>query len=238
MARFGRSYPVRRIFSPLPGPPVLYDATGVGFTFASAGAAATSKTGSWSHTAQAGAGVIVAVTVYSSGVSNTTATTRTATYGGNAMTSLGVRDAATSAGWVELFGLLNVPGGAQTVNISLSGASTTLYAVIAGSTSYTGAHSFGTAALNSGSGTSLSSGGVPSAGRRMVAQSFLAVEPGATVTLGSYSQNSRYAQHLLQGGTDGVAAILGDAPGSGSVSFAATANTASNWSSVAVPLTP
>lgn len=237
MARFGRAYPVQRIYTPPPGAPVLYDATGVGFTW-NGSAAATSQSGSWSHTAQAGAAVVVAIDVYSFSTSHTTATTRTATYGGTAMASLGVRDAPSGYGWVELFGLLNAPGGAQTINISLSGASATLYAIIAGSTSYGGAHSFGTAVLNSGTGTALSAGSVSSSSGRVVAQSFFAAQAGATVTIGSYNKNSRYAQHMLEAGVDGVAAVLGDASGTGAISFTATGSVSSNWASVAVPLNP
>lgn len=109
----------------------------------SAGATATNtNTLSWSHTAS---GTNPAVIV---GVASGTDCTLTATYGGVAMTALGKAESGTigGSGFVQLFGLLNPPTGAQTVTVTASVSSISL---IGGSISYTGVQSFGTAVTGS-----------------------------------------------------------------------------------------
>jgi hypothetical protein len=76
--------------------------------------------------------------------------TTTVTYGGAAMTSLGVVAADNSnVGYAQLFGLLNPATGAQTVAVTVSSASW----ITGGSVSFTGAGGFGTAVTAFGNGT-------------------------------------------------------------------------------------
>lgn len=224
--------------------PVAYDATGTGFlqTASSTGVI----NGTWSHTATAGAAVVVAVEVYSWDASATSYASRTVTYDGVAMTSLGVRNAPSNEGWVELFGLTSAPGGTKTVAVNLPARSPssgldTIFSVVANSVSYNNASAFGTAVSNSGTGTSLSSGSVTSATGRMVAHAFAAFEPSGsatTVNLSAYNRTSRYLNNFGSSGGDRLGFQIGDAAGASTVSFAATAANTANWASLAVDLQP
>lgn len=211
---------------------VSYDHTGAGY---SAAPGSSSATGSWSHTATAGAAVVT--TVFVNANSGSSSFTSTATYGGVAMTPLGTVNANNSNnGWVEMFGALNVAGGAQTVafNITRGGGGGTISCVAANSDSYVGALSFGTVVTSYGRNTSLSSGTIMTPPGGMAAQAFVVI--GSSVPNG-YNQTSRYSGTETSGGGGGgnsVSYILGDAVGS--ASFAATSS--GNWASVAVPLTP
>lgn len=223
---------------------VGYDATGTGFLQTSSSTGAIN--GTWSHTATAGAAVVVAVEVYSWDTSSTSYASRTVTYDGVAMTSLGVRNAPSSEGWVELFGLTNAPGGTKTVAVNLPARSPssgldTIFSVVANSVSYNGVTAFGTAVSNSGTGTSLASGSVTSAAGRMVAHAFADFEPSGsatTVDLSAYNRTSRYLNNFGASGGDRLGFQIGDAAGASTVSFAATAAHTANWASLAVDLQP
>lgn len=216
------------------GLPVAYDASGGdGYTLTSG---ADSVTGSWTHTATAGAAVVVAVVAgwYGWGYF-----TRRATYGGAAMTSLGVlnfnnQDDPYSWGYVQLFGLLGVPGGAQTVTVTSSGTRTEELA--ARSVSYLNVGSFGTAVTNSGATNAMSSGAVSSALSQMVVEVFGGARE-VSETVSGYDKTLRYTQDIWRSGLAmGMTMGMGDAPGASSVTFSATFNHNPEWSSVAVPL--
>ena len=216
---------------------VSYDATGAGYN---SEPNSSSATGSWSHTATAGAAVIVTVATYI-GNGGWSSYTSTATYGGVGMTSLGAVNAYNSTyGWVQMFGLLNAPGGAQTVsfNIAPSGRSASaIGAVLANSASYVGAQSFGTAVGEVGNRTSMASGTITTPTGGMVVQAFTA-NGGNVPTFSNYSQASRDTDSGGSGGYSSgyVSYVLGDAPGP--AVFTATDSGNNNWASIAVPLTP
>jgi hypothetical protein len=224
--------------------PVAYDATGTGFLQTTSTSGVIN--GTWSHTATAGAAVVVAVEVYSWDAADTSYASRTVTYNGVAMTSLGVRNAPSNIGWVELFGLTSAPGGTKTVAVNLPARSPssgldTIFGVVANSVSYNGATSFGTPVANSGTGTSLSSGSVTSATGRMVAHAFAAIEPSGsatTVDLSAYNKTSRYLNNFGTSGGDRLGFEIGDAAGASTVSFTATAAHTAAWASLAVDLIP
>lgn len=213
--------------------PIAYNAIGAAYSTTSGG---STISGSWTHTASAGADVFVAVvTVSSGGISSVTAYTRSATYGGATMTSLGAANPQISGsyyGWTELFHLARVPGGAQTVSISASGGSGTIDQTIANSVSYLHVGPLSSAITNSGTTTSMSSGSIPSATGQLVVQVFGA--GGYTESASGYNQTTRYSNSLTGGAAD-CDIILGDAPGASTVSFAATTSGSTyQWSSVAV----
>lgn len=220
---------------------VAYDATGGGFTYTYPGSGSNlGISGSWSHTATAGATVIVGTWTQTNNKGHASSFTRSVTYGGVSMTSLGAIDhGGGSGGWTELFYIQNVAGGAKTVAWSTSPVSGSAYLCgAANSVSYTGVGSVNAEVTNDGSGSSASSGSVTSATNNMVVQAFGSTVAAGTNALQSYSGTSRYANGV------GVSTfvldwILGDAPGSTTVTVTASINSTGTpiWSSAAVNLT-
>jgi hypothetical protein len=222
------------------GRAIPYDATGTGY-FSTTSAATVN--GSFTHTAARGATVIVGLyTELNAGNGAATQWTRSATYGGVPMTSLGAMTGGNSGyGWVELFALGNVPGGPQTVVISVSGGPGTFTIVAANSLSYLNVGLIGPAVTNFvNGGTAMSSAAVASGpGQRIVniiGSAYATAVSGAGFT--AYSGNSRYAQNAMI--TNGWGAmVMGDALStSPSTTITATSPVAGAWSSVAVALSP
>lgn len=211
MARFGRSYPVRRIYAPPFVPPVLYDATG-------AGQSAASGNLSWSHTIGTGATAVL-VGLTSAGASPT------AKVGATSMTSLATIVVATGDR-IRVFGLLNPPTGTQTITVTTPGNTSG-----ANSVSYKNVTSFGTGVTASGSGTGASQT-VSSAAGQMVFQMFGSDGSSLGDDITSYNQTKRWGADL----SISFPALIGDAVGVPSVNFTATAPGASNWAGIAVPL--
>lgn len=121
---------------------VLFDALGPSSAGAGTSGSTQATSASWSHTCSGtDRAVVVGVVVGSNG--NDDLRIASVTYDGSAMTSLGkVHSNNQTAGYVELFGLLNPPTGAKSVAVTLAPNSGT---ISAGSISVTGAGSFGTA---------------------------------------------------------------------------------------------
>lgn len=210
MARFGRAYPVQRIYAPPFIPPVLYDATG-------AGQSAASGNLSWSHTIGTGA---TAVLVGLTGAG----TSPTAKVGATSMTSLATIVVATGIR-IRVFGLLNPPTGTQTITVTTPGNTSG-----ANSVSYNNVTSFGTGVTASGTGTSASQT-VSSGARQMVFQMFGSdgAVLGDNFTL--YNKTQRWNDDVNE-----FPIVIGDAAGAASVNFTATAPGAANWAGIAVPL--
>ena len=217
MARFGRAYPIKRVYRQPQQGQVVYDATG-------AGAANATGTLSWSHTINPYA---TGITLVCSTFTDTSTRTVTASVGATSMTLLGsVLNYDTNFGFssVYLFGLLNPPSGIQTVTASITGATTRQCA--GNSTSYTGVSRFGS--ITTTSGASNPSMSVSSGRRQMISQAF----GGFNASMSGYNQTSRYNVAFASG--NNIALIMGDARGASSVSFSATTSTP--WGGIGVPL--
>lgn len=201
---------------PVPTLPVLYDATGAGYT--------GTGTPSWLH-AITGNGIVVFVSIFV----NTSTPTVTASVGGTAMTQQGViANWFTASGSYEsvyAFVLQSPPTGSQTISVSISGATTDF--ITANSLSYYNVSGFGTAAT-SNTGTANPSMSVSSATGQMVAQAF----GDYTTTFSAYSQTQRYNKPYS--GSVNLSFVMGDAPGASSVTFSAT-NT-HNAGGIAIPV--
>jgi hypothetical protein len=105
----------------------------------------------WSHTCS-GSNIVLIVGV-ATGATTTTqnSATTNATYGGTAMTAMGlVHGAGSTFGYSQMFYLLGAPAGTATVSVTVSASPAGLSA---GSVSFTGAGSLGTAVTASGAGT-------------------------------------------------------------------------------------
>lgn len=207
---------------------VAYDATGAGSGAVTGFATSLSRT--WSHTASGSdRAVVVYFYSFTSGI-DLGSLTRTASYGGYSMTSL-VAHQYTGGKFIEYFGLLNPPTGAQTVSISVSGGGNTGRSLVGNSQSYTGVSGFGATTTNGASTNAMSISAVSAVGR-MVAQGF-ASEGGAFT---SYSQTQRWTGTSGDGNNRRM--FGGDAAGAGTVNF--TANQASGgtvtWGAVTVDL--
>lgn len=210
---------------------VAFGATGAGnsTTTVTSGTITTS----WSHTKAVGDNCAVVAVACSGGGAAPSTFTRTATYGGVPMVSLGVMAFANSTtGWVELFAVGNPAGGAQTVIVTVTKSGATYTMLRGNSVSYSGVGGFAAAVTNNGTATALSSGSVTSALGSMVVQAFAANIAGGGIT--SYNQTARYNQ--TAGFTTPMA--FGDAAGAATVSFTATGSSSQAYGSVAVNLIP
>lgn len=211
-----------------------YDATGPGLTTTASG---TSSSGTTTHTAAVGAAVVVELAVATAAGATVGSYTRTVTYGGVAMTSLGVAsyNAATD-GWVELFGLTNAPGGTKTIAYSVSGGSVSLKTVEVNSLSYNGVRGFGTVVTATGAGTALSSGSIAANVGAEIVTAFGMIS-GSASPIVSFSGTSRKTD-AINNGTFFAQSNIGDTPG-GTTSLTVTATSSSNhWAAVSVPLLP
>lgn len=206
-----------------------FDAVGVGATGHGA-----NQTLSWAHTIT-GDAIIVAVSLDVSGP----APAVSAQVGGVQMTPLAQTPVYfTAAGGspfapttfycsVLLFGLLNPPTGPQTITFTSTGTS-----YLAGnSVSYNNVSSFGSTITNTGTGTSATIT-VPSAANELVVQAFSNSASGA---FSGYNQNSRYSKAFVNQAN--LAFLLGDAPGSSSVTGTAMEPSA-HFGAAAVVLNP
>jgi hypothetical protein len=208
---------------------VTFDGYGLGGSNTGTGTA----TATWSHTAVGGSTAAVVVGVQWTHNIGFGAPTRTATYGGTAMASLGVIGLnntplnALTGSYQEFFGLLDPPAGAQTVSVTVSRNGAISVAVAASSVSYLEVSAFGPAASVAGSeaGTSLSQT-VNSAVNEMVVHMF-----SASGVIGSYNQMVRFNDEA-----NGF--VIGDAPGAASVSFTATRASGVDYAGSALRLTP
>lgn len=208
--------------------PVAFDAVGGGGSIAG-----TSGPVTWSHTA---AGPVLAFIGHANNANNSNLTV---VYGAGSatpqnMTRLGTPLLYVSLFgyfyWVSVFGLLNPAGGAKTVSITPPVASY----VKANTVSYTGVSSFGTPVTKVGSGAPTQDN-VVSAPNRRVAQMFHNASSGTPFS--NYTQTQRWN---MIGGNWSVAMLIGDAPGSGDVDFAAAwgGGTDPTYGAVAVDLIP
>jgi hypothetical protein len=208
---------------------VTFDAAGHG----GSNTGTNTATATWSHTAVGGPNAAVVVGLRWTDNIGFGTPTRTVTYGGTPMASLGViglNNAALTApigGYQEFFGLLDPPAGVQTVSVTVSRNAALSVAVTASSVSYLEVSAFGPAAsvAGSGAGTSLSQT-VSSAVNEMVVQMF-----GASGAIGSYNETVRFNDEA-----NGF--VIGDAPGAASVSFAATRAAGVDYAGSALRLTP
>ena len=218
-------------------PPPTFDAAGAG----GSGAGTTSATVTWTHTASAAAtAVVVGMRWAHRGgfLPPSGSPTRTATYGGNPMTSLGVvglNNAALTAingtfVYHEFFGLLNPPTGDQPVAVSVERAGAASITVEGCSVSYLAVSAFGAVTADAGTeaGTSLSQT-VTSAVYEMVVQMFTTASGAIT----NYNQMSRFT-----GLANGIGILIGDAPGNASVPFTAQRADGVDYAALAVRLTP
>jgi hypothetical protein len=160
--------------------------------------------------------------------------TRTVTYGGTTMTSLGViglNDATLTAingTYHELFGLLNPLTGAQTVAVSVSRPNANSIDIEGCSVSYAGVSAFAPvpSVFGTEAGTLLSQT-VSSAAHEMVVQMFTTSSGPIT----GYNKTLRF-----DGGPNGP--VIGDAQGAASVQFTASRANSVDYAGVAVRLTP
>lgn len=218
------------------GPPA-FDAKGVGAPVS--GTASASAT--WSHTASDDSSAVVVGLQWAhrGGFLPPSGTpTRTATFGGTPMTSLGavglnnVPLTSINGTFVfhELFGLLNPPTGPQTVSLSVGRPGAAEINVQACSLSYTAVSAFGSVSTDFGTeaGTSLSQD-VIAAVNEVVVQMFTTDSGPIT----GYSQTLR-----VDGVADDFAFVTGDAPGAASVPFTATRVGGVDYAGLAVRLTP
>lgn len=207
------------------GGTVAFDAVGP----SSAGASATSPTAtlSWSHTCT-GANRLLVVGV-AIGDASTGSLTTAVTYNGVAMTSVGkVASNNQTAGYIEMFRLVNPPTGTNTVLVT---PSVTANAVSAGSVSFTGVHQttpLGTAvtAFGSSSTPSVTVTGTTS-GNMVIDAACAGTAFTASTRTSRWRRNTNTSTAAGNAGSSTVAA-----PG-GSVTLAHTI-TADWWSSVAV----
>lgn len=215
--------------------PPTFEAKGAGNT----GSGTNSATTTWSHTASGDfSAIVVGLWWAHTGFFSPSGTpTRTATYGGTPMTSLGVvglnnaalTDINGTFMYHEFFGLLNPPTGAQSVSLSVdrAGASITIEGC---SVSYIAVSAFGSVSPDSGTeaGTSLAQT-VSSAVNEMVVQMFTTASGAIT----NYNQTLRF-----DGVTNGIGFVIGDAPGAASVPFTASRADGVDYAGLAVRLTP
>lgn len=215
--------------------PPTFDAKGTGNT----ATGTTSASTTWSHTASGDLrAVIVGLRWADNGLATPGATpTRTANYGGTAMTSLGVlglnNAALTDFGnavYQEFFGLLDPPTGAQTISVTVNRPGIETVTIAGCSASYTGVTGFGavTSVFGTEAGTSLAQT-VNSAVNEMVVQMFST----ATGTVTGYNQTVRF-----DGSANGIGFVIGDAPGAPSVSFTASRAGGVDYAGQAVRLAP
>lgn len=212
-----------------------FDALGGGKAADTTGTA-NSINATWTHTASgADRAVVAAISVVSDVSTATTASfTRTVTYGGVSMTSLGeIQPNNTTVGmFLEFFGLLSPATGAQTVSVTVARASTNI-GFGGNSLSYTGVGSFGTVTAAGGTeaGTSVSQTVTGSATGHRVVQGFNARQ---TSNLASYNQSTRFS---IAGTGWTSSMIVGDATGAASIPFTASGRTSgADYSKLAVDL--
>ena len=209
----------------------------VAFDAVGAGANANATSLSWSHTIAAGASIVVPVALggYFSGISAPSGWTRSVTCGGVAMTVLGSMQGNNTASYpfVEVWGLLVPPTGAQTIAVSYVNAANTPY-LTGNSVSYTGVGSFDTPVYGYSNSTAISSGAVTSATGNMViaAQQVWANTGTATISAPSGTSRSNF------GGTINTypSLLVQDVAGASTNTLTSTSSLLAFWGSVAINL--
>lgn len=199
--------------------PVEFDAVSTGSATSGSG----SITATWSHTAS-GPNRIVIVVIAALQLNQVYTThTRTVTYGGFPMQSLGgVHYANNDDGWIEFFYLLNPPTGSQTVSATVAYPSKSYPRLQGASLSYKNCRGVGTLEIGYGNeaGTGLSQTITSRTGERIV-QAFETYKAFQSGPISNYSQAQR-ASLPASGGNADDAIIVGDAAGAPSVTFTAT----------------
>jgi hypothetical protein len=217
------------------GPPT-FDAVGS----AGVGTGAEAATASWSHTTSAEATAVVVGLRWSHAgnfASGNGTPTRTVTYGGSAMASLGVigLNGAPLANFNgtfvfhEFFGLIAPPAGPQTVTATVARNNTTIN-LEGNSVSYRTVSAFGpvTPVAGSEAGTALTQN-VNAAEYEAVVQMFTTRSGGIT----GYNQTVRY-----DSSSTGIDLVIGEAAGAITVAFTATRSTGVDYAGLAVRLLP
>lgn len=231
-----------------------YSGVGSGYSHTTS---ASSVTGTWRHTANAGDCVIVAVSVmvYPNSASYT-AYTRSVTYGGVAMTSLGATNyTSTTQGFTEYFYLNAVTGGSQTVSLTISGT-TNITLVQANSVSYSNVGGVGAAQVLTGSTSGVFSNSYTVATTAALYVSIQSVINGSvtTATITNFSQAgsstepvanvvavSRYNASVISGTTNSAAILIGDCTSASTALYTAAAvtpSTTQDATAVVIPLYP
>ena len=218
---------------------VTFDSAGAGGTGSGAGSATTT----WPHTVSAESNTVVVGMRWAQSVGllplNETPT-RTATFGGTVMTSLGVlglNNAALTATalngtfvYQEFFGLRDPPTGAQTVSVSVNRQGAGSVSLTGCSVTYKAVSGIGavTSVFGTEAGTVLAQP-VSSATDEMVVQMFST----ATGTISGYNQTVRF-----DGAPNGIGLVIGDAAGAPSVPFTAVRATGVDYAGLSVRLIP
>lgn len=227
--------------APTIGGTLQFDAVGTACAVKSSASPGSSLSGSGSHTAASGATVYAFMQAFNYFGSVVSGVTRSVTYGGTAMTSLGVVAMPSNIGLIEVFQLTNAPSGPQTVNYSVSGGSAGQWWNLIGNTmSFTGNTSAGSPDTHTGSSaTSLTSTAVTSAANHVVIQAFVTTtkDAGGVCTISAYNQTQKYnAGNFVDNGSDHMGFAMGYAPGAASVTFTSTAASSATYASIAVDL--
>jgi hypothetical protein len=204
----------------------VFDVVGAGST-----GTGTAKTLTWSHTIT---GNCVILGVHHG---DQAATTSIAKVGTTSMTQLGSllfsgNGVSGNNFYVDLFGLLNPPTGAQTMTTTISAA---IDFVAANSVSFSNVSSMSATQTNTGTGTSLSHTVTGASTGNVIVQMFGNGTSSSmgTMTSGSYNQTLLYYAPGVTNINYGT--LLGWAPGAGSVSFTVTGSN-NIWGSIAVVL--
>jgi lysophospholipase L1-like esterase len=157
--------------------------------------------------------------------------TPTCTMGGTSMTLLNTPLVYVSTNTIALFGLASPPTGSSVAIVGSLGGSA--FNIQGASISYTGVGSVGTPATNSSNSSSSASDSVSSSTGDLALVA-LASNNGTAGNFTSFSGTSRVALNTSNGG---FPVLIGDAAGSSTVNFTATAP-ASNFGAVAVDVAP
>lgn len=223
----------------------IHGSSGTGWTPTTSSTGLTAMSTSGAHTIAAGDNYVVTRALYITKTGVFPATS--AAYGTQPMSSITGRNfvgAVTVSGiayalYIETFGLSNPASGAQTPVVTVTpGTGNLVYCVAACSDSYSGVYSVSSVGLNDGAAGNPSQS-VSSAAIDVVVQHFALLDT-VTLTASAYSQTSRANSGAINTGA-GVFAVLvaGDAPGAGTVSFAATSSTTASpqdWGGIAINL--
>lgn len=199
------------------------------------------KSISWSHTSSGDDRIVLVVITVLQTEDNYTTHTRTVTYGGIAMTSLGGIHANNTNGrnWVEFFYLFSPPTGSQTVSVTVAKSSTTYYRLSGTSISYTRCKGiYGvTTGFGTEAGTVLSQT-VSSEPHERIVQAFITYQAFISTAITNYNQTERYNLSAAGSGKDN-AMVVGDSAGANpSVTFTATRNyDGADYAQMAVKLT-
>lgn len=190
-----------------------------------------------------GDAVLVAVDVMKTATAGFSSFTRTAIYdpgGANlAMTSLGVINYNNSnAGWVEIFGILNVPAsGTKSISISVTGGSGSFLAGVAEAAAYSNVEAFGTPDFKTGviGGGTFNDTFTNSVTGDLLFSVLAIQNTGGATSISSYNKTSRN-NSTATNGSNNTTLLLGDAAGGASINITANATNGTWAVSATVPL--